>query len=464
MQRKPPDIVTRAALDDRSTDIMLSLGGVTGHLALDPAPGPFLRQLRERYQAFTVPAAPWVKRAFSLKVSFHSAVYHRPKPISWDRPIDIRETDHALDVSRWDFRAHLEPRQAGVVGPWAGTASCELNPLAFDSMLRILWSVFLPRTGGALLHACGLRSDEVGFVFPGVSGAGKSTLAAKMPDHDHVLSDEIVAVGMDELGRWRISGTPFWGDFKRGGGSIRSWPLHALSFLQQSDQLALTPIAPGQAARRLLECFLCFQHNDVAIAERNMAVAVNLCQQVPGFVSQVRKDTAPADIFGVLRAKLAKNFSEKDTPPTVREVISEFRWSLNKHGKYAYKPRGTSMRPWLKTGDSLFIETVFEDELVPGDILLYWSPGETPDGDQLTCHRMIAKTDSGKSTGVHVYAKGDAVSSVQRFENGRQAEILGKVVGVSRDGKDLGVPGRLGNLARLLGSLVATPVLRMRGR
>ncbi len=71
---------------------------------------------------------------------------------------------------------------------------------------------------------------------------------------------------------------------------------------------------------------------------------------------------------------------------------------------------------------------------------------------------------SSKSTGATVYAKGDSLSSVQRFENGRQAEILGKVSGISRDGKLTAVPGRLGNFARLVGSLVATPILRMRGR
>jgi hypothetical protein len=38
------------------------------------------------------------------------------------------------------------------------------------------------------------------------------------------------------------------------------------------------------------------------------------------------------------------------------------------------------------------------------------------------------------------------------------------VAAISRDGKTWPVPGRIGNLARLFGSLVAIPILRMAGR
>ena len=60
--------------------------------------------------------------------------------------------------------------------------------------------------------------------------------------------------------------------------------------------------------------------------------------------------------------------------------------------------------------------------------------------------------------------KGDSSSRLERFENRQRYEILGKVVAVSRDGKTRPVPGRIGNLARLFGSLVATPILKMVGR
>ena len=56
------------------------------------------------------------------------------------------------------------------------------------------------------------------------------------------------------------------------------------------------------------------------------------------------------------------------------------------------------------------------------------------------------------------------MTDIETFENQRECEILGKVAAISRDGKTWPVPGRIGNLARLFGSLVAIPILRMAGR
>jgi hypothetical protein len=120
------------------------------------------------------------------------------------------------------------------------------------------------------------------------------------------------------------------------------------------------------------------------------------------------------------------------------------------------------MRPWLKSGDSLFIQSVPESELAPGDIILYWTPGTTPDRDKLTCHRLVGRWGEGQRS--KFMTKGDALSEIEQFENKRQSEVLGRVAAISRDGKTWPVPGRIGNLARLFGSLVAIPILRMAGR
>ena len=109
-----------------------------------------------------------------------------------------------------------------------------MSPFALDSLLRVLWSVLVPRSGGALVHACGLRHAELGVVFPGVSGVGKTTLARKAPDADDVLSDEMMVLRPVSDGGWRVYGTPFWGDFARGGISMRSWPLRCIGFLEQA--------------------------------------------------------------------------------------------------------------------------------------------------------------------------------------------------------------------------------------
>jgi hypothetical protein len=158
-------------------------------------------------------------------------------------------------------------------------------------------------------------------------------------------------------------------------------------------------------------------------------------------------------------------------------MISELRWALKANGQYAYTPRGSSMRPWLRDGDALFIEAAEASRMVPGDVVLYWTPGPRPDDDRLTCHRLVARGRAGRrsqgSDGVGVgvdggearlYLKGDSLSSIEGFRDGREAEVLGRVSAVSRDGRAVPVPGRVGSLARLVGSLVATPFLKMVGR
>jgi hypothetical protein len=474
-----------------SEDMLLSIGGIVGHLSLGTAPAPFLEQLRERYAPYTIPPAPWVGRAFSLRVGFLAAApivdaATRAGGVA-AHPLRIQESNHEIRVGRWDFTARLTsapergaPRgRAGAAAagaaamtplspaPWSGVADCQMNPFALDSLLRVLWAIFLPRAGGALFHACALRLGEVGVLFAGASGAGKSTLAAKMPEPERVLTDELVAVSRGEFGRWRVSGTPFWGDFKRGGGSIRSWPLRAISFLEQSDGVETRPVTASEAALRLLGCFLCFQ-TDADTAARNLAIAIDLATDIDALALRTARETPMTAVEAVLAPHLPDR-QRRDQPPTAREMISEFRWFLSESRQYAYKPRGTSMRPWLRPGDALFIQAVGETDMVAGDILLYWTPGRTAHDDHLTCHRLVARMPSGaaKATGdrkFKFFMKGDARSNIEGFENGRQSEILGRVSAISRDGQTQPVPGRIGNLARLLGSLVAAPILKMVGR
>ncbi len=461
--------------------LLLSIGGVVGRLDLGDAPAPLLEQLNERYRPYTVPPASWVASAFSLRVTFTAAAaavdgMMRAGEVA-AHPLRVEESDSEIRVGRWDFRARLTPTSesssprggpgTGTRGAsWHGEVSCQMNPFAFDSMLRVVWAVFLPRAGGALFHACGLRLGEAGVIFPGQSGAGKSTLARKVLEQERILTDELVAVSRGEMGRWRISGTPFWGDFKRGGGSIRSWPLNAVAFLEQGELLSIRSIPASEAAFRLLGCFLCFQ-TDADTAARNLAIAVDICTDVAALVARTGRETPIADIEIGLGPYLPDR-QRRDHPPSSREMISEFRWLLAQSRQYAYKPRGNSMRPWLRSGDALFIQAVGEAQLAPGDILLYWTPGPTPHDDRLTCHRMVARLGAGATVAgkpkFKFYTKGDALSSIEGFENGKQSEILGRVSAISRDGRTVPVPGRIGNLARLLGSLVAAPILKMAGR
>lgn len=466
--------------DAFATALLLSIGGVVGRFELGQAPAPLISQLRERYHPYSIPPAAWVGGDFRLRVTFQAAAAGVDGNVRAGEvaahPLRIEESDDEIRIGRWDFRARLVQVAApvgerGKPAPdsrkiWSGGGSCQMNPFAFDSLLRVMWAIFLPRAGGALFHACALRLGDAGVILPGPSGAGKSTLARKVAEPERILTDELVAVSRGELGRWRVSGTPFWGDFKRGGGSIRSWPLSAVAFLEQGQSLVVRSIPASEAAMRLLGCFLCFQ-TDADTAARNLAIAIDLSTDVNAVVLRTAGDTPVPEIDAAL-SPYVPDRTRRDHPPTSREMISEFRWLLMQCRQYAYKPRGGSMRPWLRSGDALFIQAVGEANFAPGDILLYWTPGPRPHEDRLTCHRLVARLPAGASGSgdpkFKLYMKGDAQSTIEAFENGKQSEVLGRVSAISRDGRTVPVPGRLGSLARLLGSLVATPILKMAGR
>ena len=117
------------------------------------------------------------------------------------------------------------------------------------------------------------------------------------------------------------------------------------------------------------------------------------------------------------------------------------------------------MRPWLRSGDALFIEAVGDAELRPGDIALYWRAGRSADRDALICHRVVRRVKTPH--GVRIYAKGDSLGGIEKFDNGKEAEVIGRVRGIYREGKHRILPGPLGNLAILGASLLAMPLLRL---
>lgn len=427
-------------------ELLLSIGGLVGHVELRGAQPVFLEQLRARYGAFELPASARVERDFSLRLTFAPSAAPGPAGRLAEteaHPLRVSATGRTIAAERWDFRVRLTGRagRGGRVG-YRGDGRCEMSPFALDCVLRVLYATLLPRMGGMLIHGCGLRHAAIGVVFPGVSGAGKSTLARKAPDADDVLSDELVAVRRLDDG-WRVFGTPFWGDFARGGISMRSWPLRTLAFLAQSPrEVAMTPIMSSDATLRLLGCFLAFA-TDRASVERSLAVAVQLCAEVRSVEACLTRTAPTAVIFRRLAPHLGPDVSRKVPPSNAREMISEFRALLRKQRSYAFRPKQAAS--WLAAGDSLLVQAPGPGGFAPvaGDILLSWTPGATPDEDALAFYRLPG-------------------SGVRRAA--LEGEILGKVALVSRAGKTLPLPARIADLARSFGPMVALPMLRMAGR
>ncbi len=289
-------------------------------------------------------------------------------------------------------------------------------------------------------------------MFPGQSGAGKTTLARKAPDADDVLSDELVVVRRAEDG-WRVHGTPFWGDFARGGTSMRSWPLRTLAFLAQAprDAVTMTPIMSADATLRLLGCFLAFT-TDRETVKRNLALAIGLGAEVRSVEASLTKNVPTQQIFRKLAPHLGPEITRKVPPLSTREMVSEFRSLLRKHTSYKFRPKGAGVHRWLKAGESLLIEAAPVSQLSAGDTLLYWTPGETPDDDALICQRVHTPTRRMRK-GVPTASKTDATRrSWARLRSWRATASAFRC------------PGRAGNLAHLFGSLVATPILTMVGR
>ena len=318
-----------------------------------------------------------------------------------------------------------------------------MNPFTLDCILRVVWATLLPRAGGMLVHSCGLRHAEVAVVFPGASGVGKTTLARKAPDADDVLSDELCVIRRADDG-WRVHGTPFWGDFARGGVSMRSWPLRTLAFLAQApqDSVTMTPIVSAEATFRLLGCFLSFA-TDRATVDRNVALAMQLASEVRSVEASLTKKVPAPAIFRSLGPHLGADVTRKVPAASTRELISDFRYLLRKRGSYWLHDGNRSRRLGLKPGDGVTVRGAAASELAVGDIGLYWRPGRTPDDDTLVCRRVST-----------------AARPSARAARARRDVLLGKVELVAADGQTRAIPRRIEGLSGLFGSLVEPPAPR----
>lgn len=94
--------------------------------------------------------------------------------------------------------------------PESGT----VDPLEFP-LDELLFLTLLGRSGGAELHACGVKApDGRGFLFTGHSGDGKTTMARlwEAVPGAIVLSDDRIVVRPGLDGTWEMHGTPWHGE------------------------------------------------------------------------------------------------------------------------------------------------------------------------------------------------------------------------------------------------------------
>lgn len=293
----------KLTIGKHSQTLDLSIGPVTGKITLDGGSFPFVEAARLRYAAFL--AKTRIKSpSFSLRLQLRDDADVQAPPqvsASFAPALTAMASATRACAQRWDFNFDLAA-PSRTASPWIGRGFCAQSPYALDSLVRVMWSMFLPRVGAMLVHACGVIHPQHGaFVFPGRSTSGKTTLARKIEDPDRVLSDELVVLGLDEKGAAKAWGTPFWGEFQRGGVSMKDHPLRGIFFLEQGTGVRTMALPPSQGVFRFLECFLCFQQ-DFDTARSHLELVSGLLNKVPFGTLVSRRTSSEQQVFKALAA------------------------------------------------------------------------------------------------------------------------------------------------------------------
>lgn len=243
-------------------EIIIGIGGVPIQVRSESP--EFLRMLEERYSGFLAPEArPLVEIDIDLVA---------PRAITDEEDISVRLVSGRWLIERGDLRAELEPEsgRARVVQ--------SANPYSIDTVLRIIHSLVLARSGGLLVHAASCVRNRKAFLFSGVSGAGKTTISSLAPADATLLTDEISYLRR-EGGEYVAHGTPFAGELARPGENVQA-PLAALYFLRQGPENKIEPLREGEAVRLLLENVLFFAQ-DSELVQMVFESACELVRRVP---------------------------------------------------------------------------------------------------------------------------------------------------------------------------------------
>ena len=156
-----------------------------------------------------------------------------------DADLEVRFEEDGWHMRRGDFVAQWDPATL------RGAVRQAAYPYALDSVIRIIHSLVLAKTGGGfLLHAASAVSNGSAFLFSGVSGAGKTTISRLAPSDATLLTDEISYIrrtGAD----YQAFGTPFAGELGIAGEDIAA-PIGALYFLRKGTRNEIGPIDAAQ--------------------------------------------------------------------------------------------------------------------------------------------------------------------------------------------------------------------------
>ncbi len=209
-------------------------------------------EVRGRYGAF-IGVAP--RDTLRIAVTDQTEIDVPRIELAEDRPtIGIERLDDDPDRFRiWreenPFRCELDLA--------AGTGRLALvnNLYCFDSFLRVLYSLLLPRTDAVLLHSVAVRTNGHAVLAVGRSEAGKTTLGSQ--GFEDVLCDELPAVRRVSDEAFMAYGTPFWGEFVPGKTNDRA-EVGSLFLLRKGPENEVVPTRAADALSEVLSCVLFF--------------------------------------------------------------------------------------------------------------------------------------------------------------------------------------------------------------
>lgn len=147
-----------------------------------------------------------------------------------------------------------------------------------------------------------------------------------------------------------------------------------------------------------------------------------------------QSNTALADVATTLKCELAC------------EVLRRF-------GRLCFAATGSSMLPSIWPNDTLIVECVNPEDVRVGDIVLANREG------RLLAHRVISLDQN--SSGVRWITQGDAMAAPDSPVH--RDQLLGKVVGLIRNGKSIAAPAKVSMIGRFVAKAIQCSMTVTRG-
>lgn len=220
--------------------VVIAVGGFS--FRLNATDADFLETLEARYAGFVIDES---SAEFEIDIDLCRPGFTVANP-------DVRVTHQAGSwiMQRGDFVAEWSP--ASGCGRIRQTATA----YSTDSVLRIIHTLVLAKSGGFLMHAASAIRNGKAFLFAGESGAGKTTISSLAPADVSLLTDEISYI-RNVHGRYIAFGTPFTGDLGKPGENT-SAPVAALYLLAKGRENSIKPLGAAEAGRAVLANMLFF--------------------------------------------------------------------------------------------------------------------------------------------------------------------------------------------------------------